>query len=137
MFEEVSLPDGKAIIPGVIDSTTNYVEHPDLVAQRIERYARLVGRENVLAGSDLRVRHVRDLLDGRPAGHLGQAGGDGGRRPPGEPGAVELTVTTPAARDGHPRPGRGALGRCMVCGVSRGQERGNLAAAVHAAATRR
>jgi 5-methyltetrahydropteroyltriglutamate--homocysteine methyltransferase len=52
VFEEVSLPDGKAIIPGVIDSTTNYVEHPDLVAQRIERYARLVGRENVLAGSD-------------------------------------------------------------------------------------
>jgi len=52
VFEEVRLPDGKAIIPGVIDSTTNYVEHPDLVAQRIERYARLVGRENVLAGSD-------------------------------------------------------------------------------------
>jgi 5-methyltetrahydropteroyltriglutamate--homocysteine methyltransferase len=52
VFDEVKLPDGKAIIPGVIDSTTNYVEHPELVAQRIERYARLVGRENVLAGSD-------------------------------------------------------------------------------------
>ncbi len=52
VFEEVRLPDGKAIIPGVIDSTTNYVEHPQLVAQRIGRYARLVGRENVLAGSD-------------------------------------------------------------------------------------
>jgi len=52
VFEDVRLPDGKAIIPGVIDSTTNYVEHPELVAQRIERYAQLVGRENVLASSD-------------------------------------------------------------------------------------
>jgi 5-methyltetrahydropteroyltriglutamate--homocysteine methyltransferase len=52
VFEDVKLPDGKAIIPGVIDSTTNYVEHPELVAQRIGRYARLVGRENVLAGTD-------------------------------------------------------------------------------------
>jgi 5-methyltetrahydropteroyltriglutamate--homocysteine methyltransferase len=52
VFEDVTLPDGKAIIPGVIDSTTNYVEHPELVAQRIGRYAGLVGRENVLAGTD-------------------------------------------------------------------------------------
>jgi 5-methyltetrahydropteroyltriglutamate--homocysteine methyltransferase len=52
VFEDIRLPDGKAIIPGVIDSTTNYVEHPELVAQRITRYAHLVGRENVLAGSD-------------------------------------------------------------------------------------
>jgi 5-methyltetrahydropteroyltriglutamate--homocysteine methyltransferase len=52
VFEDVTLPDGKAIIPGVIDSTTNYVEHPELVAQRIGRYARLVGRENILAGTD-------------------------------------------------------------------------------------
>jgi 5-methyltetrahydropteroyltriglutamate--homocysteine methyltransferase len=52
VFEDVRLPEGKAIIPGVIDSTTNYVEHPELVAQRITRYAQLVGRQNVLAGSD-------------------------------------------------------------------------------------
>jgi 5-methyltetrahydropteroyltriglutamate--homocysteine methyltransferase len=52
LFEEVKLPEGKVLIPGVLDSTTNYVEHPELVAQRIVRYARLVGRENVLAGSD-------------------------------------------------------------------------------------
>ena len=50
--EEVKLPDGKVLIPGVIDSTNNYIEHPDLVAQRIERYAQTVGRENVMAGSD-------------------------------------------------------------------------------------
>jgi 5-methyltetrahydropteroyltriglutamate--homocysteine methyltransferase len=52
VFEDVSLPDGKAVIPGVIDSTNNYIEHPDLIAQRIERYAALVGRENVMAGTD-------------------------------------------------------------------------------------
>jgi 5-methyltetrahydropteroyltriglutamate--homocysteine methyltransferase len=52
VFEEVKLPEGKLIIPGVIDSTTNFIEHPELVAQRIVRYAELVGRENVIAGSD-------------------------------------------------------------------------------------
>lgn len=52
VFEEVKLPEGKLIIPGVIDSTTNFIEHPELVAQRTVRYARLVGRENVIAGSD-------------------------------------------------------------------------------------
>jgi len=45
VFEDIELPDGKILIPGVLDSTTNYVEHPQLVAQRIVRYAKLVGRE--------------------------------------------------------------------------------------------
>jgi 5-methyltetrahydropteroyltriglutamate--homocysteine methyltransferase len=48
----VKLPDGKIIIPGVIDSTSNFVEHPELVADRIVQYARAVGRENVIAGVD-------------------------------------------------------------------------------------
>jgi 5-methyltetrahydropteroyltriglutamate--homocysteine methyltransferase len=52
LFERVKLPAGKVIIPGVIDSTTNFIEHPELVAERIGRYARLVGRENVIAGTD-------------------------------------------------------------------------------------
>jgi 5-methyltetrahydropteroyltriglutamate--homocysteine methyltransferase len=52
VFRNLRLPEGKVIIPGVIDSCTNYVEHPDLVAQRIVRYAELVGRENVIAGVD-------------------------------------------------------------------------------------
>ena len=52
LFEDRKLPDRKVLIPGVIDSTNNYIEHPELVAQRITRYARLVGRENVMAGSD-------------------------------------------------------------------------------------
>jgi 5-methyltetrahydropteroyltriglutamate--homocysteine methyltransferase len=52
VFEKVKLPDGKILIPGVIESKSNFIEHPELVAQRIARYARLVGRENVMAGSD-------------------------------------------------------------------------------------
>jgi 5-methyltetrahydropteroyltriglutamate--homocysteine methyltransferase len=52
VFERVKLPAGKIIIPGVLDSTTNFIEHPELVAERITRYARLVGRENVIAGTD-------------------------------------------------------------------------------------
>jgi 5-methyltetrahydropteroyltriglutamate--homocysteine methyltransferase len=52
VFEDIDLPDGKVLIPGVIDSTTNYVEHPELVAERLVRYAGVVGRENVIAGSD-------------------------------------------------------------------------------------
>jgi 5-methyltetrahydropteroyltriglutamate--homocysteine methyltransferase len=52
LFDKVKLPEGKVLIPGVIESKTNFIEHPELVAQRIGRYARLVGRENVIAGSD-------------------------------------------------------------------------------------
>ncbi len=52
VFEHVALPAGKILIPGVISHTTNLVEHPELIAERIVRYARLVGRENVIAGAD-------------------------------------------------------------------------------------
>ncbi len=52
LFEHVKLPDGKVLIPGVIESKSNFIEHPELIAQRISRYAKLVGRENVIAGSD-------------------------------------------------------------------------------------
>ena len=52
VFETVKLPEGKVLIPGVIESKTNFIEHPELVAQRIGRYAKLAGRENVIAGSD-------------------------------------------------------------------------------------
>ncbi len=52
LFETVKLPEGKILIPGVIESKSNFVEHPEVVAQRIARYANLVGRENVIAGSD-------------------------------------------------------------------------------------
>ena len=52
VFKDVPLPDGTILIPGVLDSTTNFIEHPELVAQRLVRYAEVVGKENVMAGSD-------------------------------------------------------------------------------------
>ena len=45
-------PDGKALIPGVIGHACDFIEHPDLVAQRLVRYANIVGKENVIAGTD-------------------------------------------------------------------------------------
>ena len=52
VWRDAGLADDLILIPGVIDSCSNYVEHPELVAQRIERYAQIVGRERVIAGSD-------------------------------------------------------------------------------------
>src|SRR5207245_6981339 len=52
VWEALKLPAGKILIPGVVAHTTNCVEHPELIAERIIRYARLVGRENVIAGVD-------------------------------------------------------------------------------------
>jgi len=52
VFRDLDLPKDTVLIPGVIDTVTNFVEHPDLVAERIVRYAQVVGRENVIAGTD-------------------------------------------------------------------------------------
>jgi 5-methyltetrahydropteroyltriglutamate--homocysteine methyltransferase len=52
VWDDVTLPEGKLILPGVVSHATNVVEHPELVAERIERFARRVGRENVLASTD-------------------------------------------------------------------------------------
>jgi 5-methyltetrahydropteroyltriglutamate--homocysteine methyltransferase len=52
LWENVTLPDGKILIPGVVTHATNVVEHPELVAERITRFANRVGRENVIAGAD-------------------------------------------------------------------------------------
>ena len=52
VWEDINLPDGKLLIPGVLDTTTNFIEHPELIAQRIINYANAVGKENVMAGSD-------------------------------------------------------------------------------------
>jgi 5-methyltetrahydropteroyltriglutamate--homocysteine methyltransferase len=52
VWQDVPLPAGKVLIPGVIDSTTNIIEHPEVVADRIVRYATVLGRENVIAGVD-------------------------------------------------------------------------------------
>jgi 5-methyltetrahydropteroyltriglutamate--homocysteine methyltransferase len=57
VWKRVKLPDDKVIMPGVLDTSTNYVEHPELVAQRLCRYADAVGRERVIASSDCGFEH--------------------------------------------------------------------------------
>ena len=52
VWQDTKLADGKMLIPGVVSHATNVIEHPDLVADRIVRYAGFVGRENVVAGTD-------------------------------------------------------------------------------------
>jgi 5-methyltetrahydropteroyltriglutamate--homocysteine methyltransferase len=52
VFEDIALPDDKLLVPGVIDTSSNYIEHPDLVAERILRYASVVGPERIIAGTD-------------------------------------------------------------------------------------
>jgi len=52
VFETVKLPDDKVLVPGVVDSTSNYIEHPDLVADRLLQWASVVGRERLMAGTD-------------------------------------------------------------------------------------
>ena len=51
-WKEAKLPDNKILIPGVLDSTSNFIEHPELIAQRIETFTNIVGHERVIAGSD-------------------------------------------------------------------------------------
>ena len=51
MWEEVKLPEGKVLIPGVVGHASDFIEHPELVAERLLKFARLVGRENVIAGT--------------------------------------------------------------------------------------
>ena len=53
-WEGMELPDGKILIPGVVMHSTDVIEHPELVAQRIRRFAALVGKENVIAGAECR-----------------------------------------------------------------------------------
>jgi 5-methyltetrahydropteroyltriglutamate--homocysteine methyltransferase len=52
VWQQAKIPEDKILVPGVVDSTSNYVEHPELVSQRICQYANIVGRERVLAGTD-------------------------------------------------------------------------------------
>jgi 5-methyltetrahydropteroyltriglutamate--homocysteine methyltransferase len=52
VWQDVNLPPGKVLVPGVISHATNVVEHPELVAERLVRLAKIVGRENVMGGTD-------------------------------------------------------------------------------------
>ena len=65
MFRDVKLSEEKILIPGVLDSTTNFIEHR-MVAQRLVRYAEVVGKENVIAGTGLRLTFARSRYQVEP-----------------------------------------------------------------------
>jgi 5-methyltetrahydropteroyltriglutamate--homocysteine methyltransferase len=67
LWEDVKLPDGKIVIPGLISQSTNVVEHPELVAWRIKNFARLVGKENIIAGADCGFSQDWDLIRVHPS----------------------------------------------------------------------
>ena len=91
VWETVKLPSGKVIIPGVITHASNIVEHPELIAERITRFAKLVGRENVIAGVGLWFFFSSHLQPGGSSDcRVGQVPGDGGRRAPGDEAALAL-----------------------------------------------
>ena len=75
VWERVKLPAGKILIPGMVSHATDGIEHPELVAQRIRRFAKLVGPENVIAGTDCGFGGRTPSAD-----RLGEAGGAGTRR---------------------------------------------------------
>ena len=112
VFADIPLPPDKVLIPGVIDTCTNYIEHPETVAQRIERYARVVGRERVIAGTDCGLHDGRAVRR-RTRGGLRQAGQPRGRAR-GWPALGSGNVAVPG-RSGRGRFAcRGELIRCLL-----------------------
>ena len=90
VWETRKLPDGKILIPGVVTHHTMTVEHPRLVADRIIRFARIVGRENVIAGTDCGFAQTETLQRVPPDGDVGKIRSPGRRRASGERGALAV-----------------------------------------------
>ena len=101
IFKEVSVPDGKILVPGVLDTTCNYIEHPELVAERIERIARLVGMERGHRRDRLRLRHIRSRRAGRSEDRLGQAWRPWSREPRSPPNGSATEPSPMTLRIGH------------------------------------
>ena len=66
VWKDVKLPDGKILIPGLVSQSTNVVEHPELVAWRIKNFASVVGKENVIAGTDCGFSQYWDMIRVHP-----------------------------------------------------------------------
>ena len=92
VFRDARLPDDKILIPGVLSSTTNYVEHPELVAERLMRFADIVGRERVHGGLGLRFQHLCGLWRRRSGHRLHETRRHGRGRAAREPEALGLGV---------------------------------------------
>ena len=88
VWQKAKLPAGKILIPGVVTHHTTTVEHPRLVADRIVNFAKLVGRENVIAGTDCGFAQAEDDPARAPAGDVGEVRGARRRRAACQQGAV-------------------------------------------------
>jgi hypothetical protein len=107
------IPAHKVLVPGVVDTTTNFVEHPDLIRQRLERFTEIVGSDRVDRGLGLRLRHLRGLRRGGPGNRLGQAREPLRRRAPG--GMIPLVLLPGMMCDARLwAPQMAALGRRTV-----------------------
>ena len=104
----VKLPDGKVLIPGVIESKSNFIEHPELVAQRIGRYAQARRARERDGGQRLRLRHLGRAGGGRSGRRVGEAGGARRRRAH----RVEAVLEVSAMKVGFI--GLGAMGALIV-----------------------
>ena len=82
VWRDVEVPDGKVIMPGVIDSTSNIIEHPDLVADRIVNFASVLGKENIIAGVDCGLDTIAGVYQVDPDIAFAKLGslGEGARR---------------------------------------------------------
>ena len=74
VWRDTKIPQDKILVPGLIDTCTNYLEHPELIAQRLQRYIEIVGADRVIAGTDCGFGTFRRLRQARPGGFLAQAG---------------------------------------------------------------
>ena len=97
VFKDIKLPDGKVLIPGVLDSTNNFIEHPELVAQRICNIARVVGKENVLAGTDCGFATVAGYTPVEPKITWAKFAAMAARRPPRHRRAMVGRASAPVA----------------------------------------
>ena len=87
-----SIPDDRILIPGAIDSTTNFIQHPELVSERLRRFADIVGRESVIAGTDCGFSTFRGVRGRRPGHRLCQAREPRRGRRPREPPVLGLVA---------------------------------------------
>ncbi len=88
VWKDVKLPDGKILIPGIVTHSTNVVEHPELVAWRIKNFASVVGRENVIAGTDCGFAQSYNIVRCHPSVQWAKLEVAGRRRAHGIEGAV-------------------------------------------------
>ena len=101
VWKDVKLPDGKILIPGIVTHSTNVVEHPELVAWRIKNFASVVGRENVIAGTDCGFSQSYNIVRCHPSVQWAKLEVAGRGRADGVQGAMGTLATSGKLGLGH------------------------------------